>query len=91
MATVDPLIIQKLSTDLDVLQGQLESVANNLSNQLLAKMADFVIPLHAGKEKSVAATKTYIASISALIQLVAYYSQDKSLLSISYKQFYRYK
>ena len=40
MATVDPLIIQKLSTDLDVLQGQLESVANNLSNQLLAKMAD---------------------------------------------------
>jgi hypothetical protein len=40
MPPVDPLIIQKLSTDLDVLQSQLESVASNLSNQLLTRMAD---------------------------------------------------
>lgn len=54
-----------------------------LVNQLdspLAKIADFVIPLWAGEEKAVAATKSYIASLSALIQLVTYVADDKALL-----------
>jgi hypothetical protein len=40
MPTVDPLILQKLNNDLDTLQQQLQSVASNLSNQLLTRMAD---------------------------------------------------
>lgn len=52
----------------------------NTVDSTLANIADFIIPLHAGKEHAVAATKTYIASISALIQLVACLSDDKTLL-----------
>ena len=36
-------------------------------------------PLHAGAEKSVAATKSYLASLAALLQLAAYWKQDSSL------------
>ena len=52
----------------------------NHTNSPLADIADFVLPLHAGEENAVAATKTYIASLTALIQLVAEFSQDKILL-----------
>lgn len=45
----------------------------------LAGMADAVIPLHAGPERSVAATKSYIASLAALAHLVAAWSQDRAL------------
>jgi glutamine---fructose-6-phosphate transaminase (isomerizing) len=45
----------------------------------LAKMAEIVIPLCAGLEKSVAATKSYIASLSTLVQLVAQWTQDPEL------------
>lgn len=47
----------------------------------LANLSDFVIPLLAGKETSVAATKSYIASLSALIQLIATIKEDATLLS----------
>ena len=40
MATVDPLILEKLSNDLDTLEGQLQSVARNLSTGLLNKLSD---------------------------------------------------
>jgi glucosamine--fructose-6-phosphate aminotransferase (isomerizing) len=52
----------------------------NKTNSVLAGIADFVIPMHAGEEKAVAATKTYIASLSAIAQLVAYYADNKTLL-----------
>jgi glutamine---fructose-6-phosphate transaminase (isomerizing) len=45
----------------------------------LAQMAEFVVPLHAGPETSVAATKSYIATLAALSQLVAAWDDDKAL------------
>ena len=45
----------------------------------LAQMADAVLPLHAGPELSVAATKSYIAALSAIVQLVAAWTQDDDL------------
>jgi glutamine---fructose-6-phosphate transaminase (isomerizing) len=46
----------------------------------LAALADQTIPLCAGEEKSVAATKSYIASLAALVHLVAAWSADDRLL-----------
>jgi glucosamine--fructose-6-phosphate aminotransferase (isomerizing) len=37
------------------------------------------VPLHAGPERSVAATKSYIASLAALVQLVASWADDAEL------------
>ncbi len=45
----------------------------------IVPLADFVIPLCAGKEKSVAATKSFIATISAMLHLVAFWSADPRL------------
>ncbi len=42
----------------------------------LHDIAEIVLPLHAGKEKSVAATKSYIASLTAVAHLVSHYSSD---------------
>ncbi len=46
----------------------------------LADAADFVLPLCAGTEQSVAATKSYIASLAAIVHLVAAWSSDNLLL-----------
>jgi glucosamine--fructose-6-phosphate aminotransferase (isomerizing) len=46
----------------------------------MAKLADVAYPLHAGPEHSVAATKTFIASMSALARLVGHWAQDDGLL-----------
>ncbi|MBL0925659.1 MAG: SIS domain-containing protein [Sphingomonadaceae bacterium] len=43
---------------------------NDVSSPL-AELAEIVVPLHAGPEKSVAATKSYIASLCAFAHLVA--------------------
>ncbi|WP_417465818.1 SIS domain-containing protein [Kordiimonas sp.] len=51
----------------------------NVTASPLADLADAVVPLHAGPEKSVAATKSYIASLSALLQLVAFWQDDAEL------------
>jgi glucosamine--fructose-6-phosphate aminotransferase (isomerizing) len=51
----------------------------NMDGSPLEAMADAFIPLNAGLEKSVAATKSYIASLSALIYLVAAWSNDADL------------
>jgi glucosamine--fructose-6-phosphate aminotransferase (isomerizing) len=45
----------------------------------LAELADEVIPLHAGPELSVAATKSYIAALSAIVHLVAAWTGDEDL------------
>ena len=45
----------------------------------LAQLADELLPLHAGPERSVAATKSYIASLSAIAQLVAEWAGDAPL------------
>ncbi len=45
----------------------------------LAELADTTLPLHAGAERSVAATKSYIASLAAMLDLVASWSDDAAL------------
>jgi glucosamine--fructose-6-phosphate aminotransferase (isomerizing) len=52
----------------------------NAESSPLAQAADFTVPLCAGIERSVAATKSYIASLSAIIQLVASWRRDAELL-----------
>lgn len=51
--------------------GALVIVLVNVLESPLARLADEVVPLHAGPETSVAATKSYIATLVALAQLVA--------------------
>jgi glucosamine--fructose-6-phosphate aminotransferase (isomerizing) len=51
----------------------------NAEDSPLARLAHFTIPLSAGQEMSVAATKSFIASLSAILQLVASWSGDAGL------------
>ena len=53
----------------------------NVETSPLAEAADFTIPLCAGAEHSVAATKSYIAALAAIIHLVGSWSQDEELLN----------
>lgn len=43
----------------------------NVADSPLARSAEFVIPLCAGEEKAVAATKSYIAALTALVHFIA--------------------
>lgn len=52
----------------------------NAEGSRLSEVADVTVPLHAGPETSVAATKSFIASLSALAQLVGAWSGDADLL-----------
>lgn len=54
------------------------ALVNAADSPLAALVHDFV-PLMAGPERSVAATKSYIASLSALIHLVAAWGEDAAL------------
>jgi len=51
----------------------------NAPDSPLAAIADFALPLHAGLERSVPATKSFIASLAALAALVAAWSEDEAL------------
>lgn len=53
----------------------------NVVDSPLARASHMVLPLHAGPEKSVAATKSYISSLSALLQIVTHLSGDSKLLA----------
>lgn len=53
----------------------------NAEDSLLAALADHVLPLHAGPETSVAATKSWITSIAAITHLVAHWTEDRALLA----------
>jgi len=53
----------------------------NDTSSPLAEQADFVVPLFVGPEKAVAATKSYLATLSALLQLVAVWSEQPELLN----------
>ena len=53
----------------------------NADGSRLAEVADVTIPLLAGPETSVAATKSFIASLSALAQLIGCWSGDAALLA----------
>ena len=60
--------------------GALVVALVNDINSPLAALADYAIPLLAGPEKAVAATKSYLCTLSALLQLVAHWKQDEELL-----------
>ncbi len=47
----------------------------------LAAACEWAVPLCAGEEKSVAATKSYITSLSAVARLVAHWQNDAKLLA----------
>ena len=51
----------------------------NAPDSPLAQLADELLPLHAGREQSVAATKSYIGSLAATAQLVAAWAGDAAL------------
>jgi glucosamine--fructose-6-phosphate aminotransferase (isomerizing) len=46
----------------------------------LAQLADEVLPLHAGPELSVAATKSCITALTGLAQLVGHWAEDQALV-----------
>jgi len=45
----------------------------------LAEQAHYTLPLHVGAEKAVAATKSYLATLSAILQLVSVWSGNQPL------------
>ncbi|MGP8034146.1 MAG: SIS domain-containing protein [Steroidobacteraceae bacterium] len=51
----------------------------NAESSPLAQLADDLLPLGAGVELSVAATKSYIASLAAIVQLVGAWAEDAEL------------
>jgi glucosamine--fructose-6-phosphate aminotransferase (isomerizing) len=59
--------------------GALVVALVNAESSPLAQAADYTIPLCAGAERSVAATKSYIASLAAIVHLVASWSGDREL------------
>lgn len=52
----------------------------NVEDSPLAAVAHAVIPLKAGAERSVAATKSYIAALAAIVHLVARWKDDDALM-----------
>jgi glucosamine--fructose-6-phosphate aminotransferase (isomerizing) len=56
------------------------ALSNSADSPLMAA-ADLVVELNAGPEKSVAATKSYLASLAAIARLIAAWTQDAELAS----------
>jgi glutamine---fructose-6-phosphate transaminase (isomerizing) len=59
--------------------GALVLALVNTEGSLLARAAHYVLPLRAGVETSVAATKSYIASLTAIAHLVAGWTRDAAI------------
>jgi glucosamine--fructose-6-phosphate aminotransferase (isomerizing) len=53
----------------------------NSPHSPLASSADALVQLHAGPETSVAATKSFIGSLSAIVHVLAAWTQDRALSS----------
>ena len=51
----------------------------NVEDSDLARAAEFVLPLRGGEEKAVAATKSYLASLTAFLPVIAALNADQSL------------
>jgi glucosamine--fructose-6-phosphate aminotransferase (isomerizing) len=52
----------------------------NTPGSPLEDVAHYTVPLHAGAETSVAATKSFIASLAAIVHLVSEWSEEPALL-----------
>ncbi len=61
-------------------QGALTAAITNISDSDLARTADFVLPLHAGDELAVAATKTYTTELAAIALLSTLLGGDAARL-----------
>ena len=61
--------------------GALVVALVNSDDTPLAETADHVLPLCAGPEQSVAATKSYIASLAGIIHLLGAWTEDTELLA----------
>lgn len=61
-------------------QGAMTIALVNEVDSPLANTAEAVVPLRVGHEQAVAATKSYLGSLSALLQLVAHIKNEQSLL-----------
>jgi glucosamine--fructose-6-phosphate aminotransferase (isomerizing) len=59
--------------------GALTVALVNATGSPLAEASEIVLPLSAGLEQSVAATKTFVASLSALLRLTAAWGHDHAL------------
>jgi glutamine---fructose-6-phosphate transaminase (isomerizing) len=59
--------------------GAVTACITNDTGSELARNCEFVLPMAAGPEFSVPATKTFIASLSALARLTALWADDKAL------------
>lgn len=59
--------------------GALTVALVNAEHSPLAGTCEFVLPIAAGAEKSVVATKTFIATLSALLHLIASWAGDAAL------------
>jgi glutamine---fructose-6-phosphate transaminase (isomerizing) len=59
--------------------GALTAALVNDTDSPLARSCEVVLPVAAGVERSVAATKTFIATLAALLRLVAEWSEDAVL------------
>ena len=62
-------------------QGALTAVITNHPDAPLAQQGEFVIPLHAGKELAVAATKTYTSELAAIALLSAVLAKNETMLN----------
>lgn len=60
--------------------GALTIAFVNKTESPLADIAELVIPLCAGEEISVAATKSFVATLTAILALTAYWNEDQRLL-----------
>jgi len=83
------LIISQSGRSPDILEQARQSKASgafcvallNDAEAPLADIVDCVIPLYAGEEKSVAATKSFLCTLAALLQLVAYWQHNDVLIA----------
>ena len=62
-------------------QEALTAALVNQADSPMAQMAEHFIPLHAGPELAVAATKSYVTALTALVQGIATCAQEKTLLA----------
>ncbi|WP_076407855.1 glucosamine-6-phosphate deaminase NagB-II [Shewanella sp. UCD-KL12] len=81
------IIISQSGTSPDILaQASMAKAAGALCialvnevNTPLEALVDYVLPLRAGEERAISASKSYIATLSALMQLVSTWTQDVDL------------
>jgi glucosamine--fructose-6-phosphate aminotransferase (isomerizing) len=59
--------------------GAITAAIVNADDSPLAAACEFVLPISAGPELSVAATKTFVATLAALLRLAAAWADDKNL------------